>query len=255
MDTLLNKETFVVPPMPSSKVRKVLVVVPAYNEEGNIQTTIQRLRSLPLSLTILVIDDGSRDRTAQEASAACAGVISLPFNLGIGGAVQTGFQFARDKDFDIAVQVDGDDQHDVQYLAALLQPIIDDEVDMTIGSRFLPPFLGYRSSLIRRLGIHFFAQLISFLTGYKVTDPTSGFRAFNRRMIRIFADDYPHDYPEPEAIVVARRYHARVREVPVVMRKRSSGHSSIRYFYTLYYMIKVTFAVILAGLKKRKRVA
>ena len=127
-----------------------------------------------------------------------------------------------------------------------------DEADMTIGSRFLPPFLGYRSSFVRRIGIHFFASLISFLTGYQVTDPTSGFRAFNRKMIKIFAEDYSYDYPEPEAIMVARRYQARVKEVPVVMRKRSKGHSSIRYFYTLYYMIKVTFAIILTGFKKKK---
>ena len=122
---------------------------------------------------------------------------------------------------------------------------------MTIGSRFLTPYLGYRSSFVRRVGIHFFAHLISFLTGYKVTDPTSGFRAYNRKMIRIFADYYPQDFPEPEAIMVARRYGAKVQEVPVEMRKRGYGFSSIRYLRTLYYMIKVTFAILLTKLKRK----
>ena len=252
VETLLQDERSRNASDPFLKGKRVLAIVPAYNEAGNVQNTIRGLHALPFHLSILVVNDGSVDSTAQEASAAQAMVVSLPFNLGIGGAVQTGFQFAKEHGFDLAVQVDGDNQHDVEYFKALIQPILDGTADMTIGSRFLPPFTGYRSSFVRRIGIHFFAQLISFLTGCKVTDPTSGFRAYNRTMIKIFAADYPHDYPEPEAIVVARRYRARVQEIPVIMRKRSKGYSSIRYFYTLYYMIKVTCAVILAGLKQKK---
>jgi len=232
--------------------QKILIIVPAYNEEGNIQTTIDEIFLLPFSLDVLVVNDGSSDHTSLRARKTKAKVIDLPFNLGIGGAVQTGFIFARDHGYDIAVQVDGDGQHDVLYLEKLLIPVQNNDVDMTIGSRFIPPYLGYQSSVIRRIGIHFFAHLISFLTQYKITDPTSGFRAFNKKMIKIFAQYYPQDFPEPEAIVVAGRYASRVKEIPVQMRKRSSGNSSIRYLLTLYYMIKVTFAIVLGKLKKKK---
>lgn len=235
--------------------KKILVIVPAFNEEGNIKKTITDLLSLEWPLKILVVDDGSSDKTAVIAKGCAVDVVALPFNLGIGGAVQTGFQYAHQKGFDIALQVDGDGQHDSRYLEKILTPIIEKEADMTIGSRFLPPYIGYRSSLLRRLGIHFFAYLISWLTDCKVTDPTSGFRAFNRKMIELFARYYPQDFPEPEAIVVARRYGARIKEVPVEMRKRSSGSSSIRYFKTLYYMVKVTLAILLDQLKHKKQLS
>ena len=231
---------------------KILIIVPAYNETGNVARTVQEILSLSLPLTVLVVDDGSQDSTAQEAREAGALVVSLPFNIGIGGAVQTGFQYAIEKGFSVAVQVDGDGQHDVSFLGKLIEPIRKNEVDMTIGSRFLPPFTGYRSSFVRRIGIHFFAYLISFLTGYKVTDPTSGFRAFNRKVIHIFAGEYPHDFPEPESIMVARFYDKRVKEVPVQMRKREAGHSSIRYMTTLYYMLKVTSAILFNRIKQKQ---
>ena len=233
----------------SIQQKKILVIVPALNEQGNIQKVISELAALKIPLTILVVNDGSTDLTAREAKSAGAQVISLPFNLGIGGAVQTGFKFAVEKDFEVAIQVDGDAQHDPNFIEILIQPILNNEADMAIGSRFIPPYLGYRSSFIRRMGIHFFAHLISALTDYQVTDPTSGFRAFNKKMIKVFARYYPQDFPEPEAIVVAQRFRARVKEIPVQMRKRSQGHSSIRYLRTLYYMIKVTLAVLLDKLK------
>lgn len=249
--------------------KRIVVIIPAYNESGNIKKTVEAVLSLSFHLNdqsgekvksspsghlnVLVVDDGSGDETGKIARQAGALVISLPFNLGIGGAVQTGFKYARDEGFDIAIQVDGDGQHDVEYLEKLIEPILHKGVDMTIGSRFLPPHLGYRSSFIRRIGIHFFAHLISFLTQCKLTDPTSGFRAYNRRMIKAFAEDYPHDFPEPEAIVVAKRLNAKILEVPVVMHKRKTGSSSIRYLVTFYYMIKVTFAILL-NMIKRKRV-
>lgn len=230
----------------------ILAIVPAFNESGNIGNTVKELLSLPLPITVLVINDCSRDSTALEAKAAGAKVISLIYNLGIGGAVQTGFKYARSKGFELAVQVDGDGQHDVRYLEKLVEPILEGRAEMTIGSRFLPPHLGYQSSFIRRIGINFFSELISLLTHCEVTDPTSGFRAYNRNMINEFAQYYPHDFPEPEAIMVARASGARIVEVPVEMRKRVAGISSIRYLKTLYYMIKVTFAILLNKIKKKK---
>jgi glycosyltransferase involved in cell wall biosynthesis len=237
---------------PLAGTRKILIIIPAFNEGRNIKATIDEISAQRLAVTVAVINDGSKDDTSLQARNSGVHVIDLPFNLGIGGAVQTGFKFALEHDFDVAVQVDGDTQHDVSYLPAILEPVIRGEADMTIGSRFLPPYLGYRSSLVRRVGIHFFAGLISAITARKVTDPTSGFRAFNKRMIRLFAGYYPHDFPEPEAIAVAARHMARVIEIPVKMRKRSAGNSSIRYLRTLYYMIKVTFAILLDKIKTKR---
>ncbi len=168
--------------------KKILIIIPAYNESGNIERTIQEIKSLStVLLDIVVVDDGSTDKTAMEAKRVNVAVISLPFNLGIGGAVQTGFLYADKQGYDVAVQVDGDGQHDVRYLDKLLDPVLRGQVDIAIGSRFIKPFLGYRSSFVRRIGIHFFAYLISFLTRYQVTDPTSGFRAYNKKAIKIFA--------------------------------------------------------------------
>lgn len=236
--------------IPPTISKKILIIVPAYNEKDNIARTVGELNSLKLSLTVLVVDDGSGDGTGGEAARSGALVVSLPFNTGIGGAVQTGFKFALQGGFDVAVQVDGDGQHDVAYLEKLLKPVLDRESDLAIGSRFLPPYLGYRSSFIRRIGINFFARLISMLTGFKITDPTSGFRAYSPKMIKAFASYYPQDFPEPEAIMVARRLGARLIEVPVQMRKRMGGRSSIRYLKTLYYLVKVTFAILLDMVKK-----
>ncbi len=232
---------------------KILVILPAYNECRNVGQTVRELKSLDFFFEILVIDDGSKDTTAQEASAAGAAVISLPFNLGIGGAVQTGFLYALRHGYDIAVQVDGDGQHDAQYLKTILAPVLSGDADIVVGSRFVGPFLGWRSSPVRRVGIYFFAWLISGLTGFRVTDPTSGFRAFNAPVIKAFAENYPQDFPEPESIMSAKRLGFRLIEVPVQMRKRAHGHSSIRYFQTLYYMIKVTIAILLSMLKKEMK--
>jgi len=232
--------------------KKILLIIPAFNEQGNIKRTIEKILSLELPLSVLVINDGSHDSTLKEAKEEGVLAISHPFNLGIGLAVQTGFKFAHENNFDIVVRVDGDGQHDESFIEKLLEPILKDQADMVIGSRFIPPYLGYRSSFVRRIGINFFAWLISLLTKYKVTDPTSGFVSYNKRMIRIFSRYYPGDFPEPEAIVIARRYESRVSEIPVIMNKRISGNSSIRYFKTLYYMIKVTFAILLDKLKTKK---
>ena len=232
--------------------QKILIIVPAFNESGNIARTVREILALPIPSVVLVIDDGSSDSTAREAASAGALVVLLPFNLGIGGAVQTGFKFAYEHHYDIAIQVDGDGQHDVSYVPQLIEPIQLGRADMVVGSRFLDEQRGFRSSFLRRVGIHFFANLIGFLTGCEVTDPTSGFRACNKKLIKAFAGYYPQDFPEPEAIVVAKRLDARIVEVPVVMRAREAGFSSIRRFKSFYYMIKVTFAILLNMMQDRR---
>jgi len=236
--------------IPSNK--KILVIVPAFNECGNIGRTVAEIRRWAPDVDILVIDDGSRDDTVQEAQQAGGMVVSLPFNLGIGAAVQTGFQYAQRHQYDIAVQVDGDGQHDASFLEKIIEPIRRDEVDMVVGSRFLEKSGGFQSSFSRRVGINFFVHLINVLTGVKVNDPTSGFRAYNKKMIALFSEYYPHDFPEPEAIVVAQQIGARIVEISVVMRAREAGNSSIRYFKTLYYMVKVTLAILLHMIRQRR---
>lgn len=233
--------------------KKILVIVPAFNECGNIGRTVEEIRRVGLGADILVINDGSLDATAQEAGQAGGKVVSLPFNLGIGAAVQTGFQYAQQHHYDIAVQIDGDGQHDADYLGKIIGPIVYDQADMTIGSRFLEETGGFQSSFSRRLGINFFVHLINGLTGVKINDPTSGFRAYNQKMIALFADYYPHDFPEPEAVVLAQQDCARITEVAVIMRPRQVGNSSIRYFKTLYYMAKVTLAILLHMIRQRRK--
>ncbi len=224
--------------------KKILAIVPAFNECGNIGRTVREIRKAAPGVDILVIDDGSADTTAEEAREAGGMVVSLPFNLGIGAAVQTGFQYAQKHQYDIAVQIDGDGQHDPAFLEKIVGPLRLDGADMVVGSRFLEK-IGFQSSFSRRMGINFFVHLIKVLTGVKVNDPTSGFRAYNKKMIALFSEYYPHDFPEPEAIVVAQQAGARIVELPVVMRPREAGSSSIRYFKTLYYMVKVTLAILL----------
>ncbi len=236
-------------------MKKTLVIIPAFNEAGNIGRTVREVLAVVVpdtKITALVIDDGSSDNTAVLAHQAGACVVPLPFNLGIGGAVQAGYRYADEHGFDIAVQVDGDGQHDVSYLGQLLRPVIDGNVDMAIGTRFLSSQNGFRSTALRRVGIRFFTALIRLITGFTATDPTSGFRACGRRLIRLFASYYPSDFPEPEALVVARRLGARIVDVPVVMRPRIAGKSSIGRLKSPYYMLKVTTAILLHLLKKRK---
>ncbi len=229
----------------STADKKILAIVPAFNECGNIGRTVKEIRQQSKDVDILVIDDGSWDDTANEARAAGGMVVSLPFNLGIGAAVQTGFQYAQKHGYEIAVQIDGDGQHDASFLEKIVGPLRRGEADMVVGSRFLEKTGGFQSSFGRRVGINFFVHLINGLTGVKINDPTSGFRAYNQKMIVLFSGYYPQDFPEPEAIVVAQQAGARIVELPVVMRAREAGSSSIRYFKTLYYMVKVTLAICL----------
>jgi glycosyltransferase involved in cell wall biosynthesis len=226
-----------------------LAIVPAYNEAGSIQSVIREVRSVDSELEIVVVDDGSTDDTARLAHEAGARVVDLPYNLGIGGAVQTGYQYARDRGFDLAVQIDGDGQHDPSEVPALLAPILDGEADMVVGSRFTGD-PRYRSTFPRRIGIRIFARLVSLIVRQRLTDTTSGFRAVNRHGIRLFALDYPHDYPEVEATVLLFRHRLRIVEVPVRMRGRETGRSSITALRSIYYMAKVSLALFV-GLFRR----
>lgn len=234
-----------------SETPKILIIIPAFNESGSIGRLIREVQQSNPRVDLVVIDDGSQDTTGEEAKKAGALVATLPHNLGIGGAVQTGYQIALEHGYDVAVQLDGDGQHDPAYINTLIRPILDGKWDFCIGSRFLDPeFTSYRSTWLRRFGIRFFCRLLGSLTGLQLTDPTSGFRAVGKKLIRSFAFYYPIDFPEPEAIKIAEREGSRVGEVPVRMRSRQEGQSSIRYIATFYYMVKVTLAILIDLLKK-----
>ncbi len=230
------------------ELRRV-AIVPAYNEEECVAAVVDELRAFDDGLTIVVVDDGSTDSTPEVAREHGAAVLRLPYNLGIGGSVQTGFRYAHENGFDIAVRVDGDGQHDASQLGAILEPVLAGEADICVGSRYRERG-GYQSSPTRRLGIRILAAIVSLLTRQRVTDPTSGFQALNSRAIRLFAADYPHDYPEVEALVMLIRHRLRVMEVPVQMRPRAGGRSSIRAFGSVYYMIKVLLALFVGTFRR-----
>ncbi|OPY83909.1 MAG: Undecaprenyl-phosphate mannosyltransferase [Syntrophorhabdus sp. PtaU1.Bin153] len=229
--------------------RKCLVIIPAFNEEGSIEQVVENVRNhLPQS-DIVVINDGSKDRTSEKARACGARVLDLPFNLGIGGAMQTGYKYAHMKGYDVAIQVDGDGQHDPKEIKKLLKALEEQSLDMVIGSRFIERS-EYRVSKARRIGIVILSRVISVIVRYEVTDPTSGFRAVNRRVIKLFSSDYPQDYPEPEAIVFLHRHGLNIGEVPVDMSARSTGESSITWSRSMYYMVKVLLAIFVDCFKK-----
>ena len=231
---------------------KILVIIPAYNEAESITNVIAKLKQDMPRADYVVVNDCSKDSTMDKLREAEASYLNLPINLGIGGGVQTGYKYALLNDYDIAVKIDGDGQHDTQYLQAVIQPIIAGEKDIVIGSRFLKKE-GFQSSGLRRVGITFLSALIRLCSGVKIYDVTSGFRAVSREYIKIYATDYPVDYPEPEAIVMAALAGARIGEVPVIMKERQGGESSISAFKSVYYMIKVSLAVILCRITHRKR--
>jgi glycosyltransferase involved in cell wall biosynthesis len=232
---------------------KLLAIVPAYNEEAAIGSTVADNRAHAPEFDVLVVDDGSTDDTSRVAAAYGARVIQHPFNLGIGGAVQSGYQYALEYDYDVAVQVDGDGQHDARHIADLLAQLLENpELNLVTGSRFLAvDGDGYRSSVSRRVGIRLFAGVLSVVCGRRITDPTSGFRMTDRRGIELFARDYPHDYPEVEAVLMCHAHRLSSVEVPVQMRARHTGRSSIGSTQSVYYMVKVLLAVLVGLLRAR----
>ncbi len=231
---------------------KTLVIVPAFNEAQNITQVVQDLKKHIPEADIVVVNDCSTDKTKEVLKRENYNYIDLPINLGIGGGVQTGYCYALERGYDIAVQFDGDGQHDARYLKELIAPIKDGQADVVVGSRFIKKE-GFQSSAMRRLGINFLSGLIDLLCGVKVRDVTSGMRAVNRRMIEQFAADYAQDYPEPEAILAAGLAGAKIMEVPVQMRERQGGVSSINPVRSVYYMIKVSLALILSRLAQGRR--
>lgn len=229
---------------------KAIVIVPAYNEEDNIRNTLRDLEENGAGTDVLVMNDCSTDGTEAILKKTGVNYLSFPVNLGIGGGVQAGYQYARENGYDIAIQFDGDGQHEAKYLQALIDPIEAGEADIVIGSRFVE-HEGFQSSGARRLGIGILSRLIRVLCGVKVADVTSGMRAVNRRFIEEYAEHYAQDYPEPEALLYAGVRKARIKEVPVQMRERAGGKSSISSFRSIYYMIKVSLALILGRISKR----
>jgi glycosyltransferase involved in cell wall biosynthesis len=229
---------------------KILIIIPAYNEAKSIEIVIEGIRHHFSQGDILVVNDGSTDRTSEKARGSGAVVLDLPFNLGIGGAMQVGYRYAYEKGYDIAVQVDGDGQHDPKEIPKLIEVLEEKEADMTIGSRFVG-VPSYKGSVMRKVGISILAKTISIITGQKVTDPTSGFRAANRRAIQLFTRHYPQDYPEPEVLVLLSQYGLKMKEVPAALYQREFGESSITKIRSIYYMIKVLLAIFVTRVRKK----
>jgi len=231
---------------------RTLVVIPAKNEEQALVATIGDLRAHAPAADLLVVDDGSTDRTGEVARGLGAQVLPLTLNLGIGGAVQAGLRWAVVHGYDCAVQFDGDGQHLAAEIPKLLARV-EQGAELVVGSRFLDGASEFRSSAMRRVGIGWFAWLLSRITGRRITDPTSGFRATAGRALRQFAREYPLDYPEPEVLVICHRRSYKAEEVPVQMRERQGGSSSIRAFATAFYMVKVTLAILLALWREERK--
>jgi glycosyltransferase involved in cell wall biosynthesis len=231
---------------------KKLIIIPAYNESANIENTVKDIVTNAPDFDYVIINDCSTDNTLEICERNGFNVVNLPLNLGIGGAVQTGYRYAYNNSYDIAVQVDGDGQHDPAFLTKMAEVMVAEKADMLIGSRFLEKE-GFQSSRVRRMGITYFTWLIKLFTRKKITDPTSGLRMINSDIIEIFAESYPRDYPEPESVVHVIRLGKNVREIPVIMRERQGGKSSIRFFSSIYYMIKVTVAILTELMRKIDR--
>ena len=235
---------------------KVLVIIPAYNEEGNILntcTSISKVKSkLDFTLDYIVINDGSTDNTARICKENNLPMINLVHNLGIGGGVQTGYKYAFKNNYDISIQFDGDGQHDAEYIKNLVEPILSREANMTIGSRYVSELSEFKSTAMRQLGIKILSFILKITTGKKIYDMTSGFRAVDKEIIKLFAMDYPNDYPEPETNVVVIKKGYKVKEIPVKMHEREHGKSSITPLKSIYYMVKVSYAMIVRSIIERR---
>jgi len=233
------------------ELMRKLVIIPAYNEMESIVNTVKDVEEGSQGFDYIIVNDCSTDKTREILLENNLNFVDLPINLGIGGAVQTGYRYAYENGYDIAVQVDGDGQHDAAFLNSMEEILVNEKLDMVIGTRFINKE-GFQSSGLRRMGIRYFTSLIRLLTGKEITDPTSGLRMGGRRTIELFAKDYPKDYPEPESVVAILRKGMTVKEVPVLMRERSGGVSSISMKKSIYYMIKVTLAIMLECLRNRR---
>ncbi len=228
---------------------KKLVIIPAYNEGESIYNTVKEIEKAAPDFDYVIVNDCSGDDTRKICVEHGFHYIDLPINQGIGGAVQTGYLYAYENDYDVAVQVDGDGQHDPSFLEQMADILKKEQADMVIGSRFIER-KGFQSSVPRRIGIRYFTCLIRLLTGAKITDPTSGLRMIGKDVIALFARSYPRDYPEPESVVDILCKGKKVVEIPVLMRERQGGVSSIRMGKSVYYMIKVTLAILLCRISQ-----
>jgi len=230
---------------------RIAVIIPAYNEEKNLLTIINEIRNNMPQADVIVVDDGSSDGTSKVAKKAHVKLISLPFNLRIGGAVQTGIKYAVRNNYEIVVQVDADGQHDPKYLSKLIEPIVREGTDIVIGSRFLGKN-ATGTSYIRGLGIRFFSWLVKLITGEKIVDCSSGFRALSRRAAVFFSKYYPTDFPDAEALIMAHFAGLKITEVRTEFRNRKTGKSSLNFFRFLYYPIKETLAILFLVMKRRR---
>lgn len=227
---------------------KILIIIPCYNEELNILDVVKKVKEQEQEVDYLVINDCSKDNTKEILINNNIPFLDLRINLGIGGCVQTGYKYAYENKYDIAIQIDGDGQHDPQYIKNLIQPIKNGEANMVIASRFINKE-GFQSSFIRRLGINWLSFIIKILVKEKVYDVTSGYRAIDKNLIKLFKDDLAQDYPEPEAIINVYKMGYKIKEIPTKMLERQGGESSINSFKSIYYMIKVTIALLLCKIK------
>lgn len=230
---------------------KKLIIIPAYNESECIEKTIENIQKNAEDFDYIIINDCSTDNTREICEKRGFHIINLPINLGIGGAVQTGYLYGVRYGYDMAVQVDGDGQHDAAFLQKMADCLEETGADMVIGSRFIEK-QGFQSTGARRIGIRFFTWLIRLMTGKTVTDPTSGLRMVNRKVMEEFAKDYPKDYPEPETAVTVLHCGMKIEEIPVVMKERAGGVSSISMKKSVYYMVKVSMAIIIERMRRRK---
>lgn len=229
---------------------RVLVIIPAYNEEISIGGVVTEIANTLPDFDVLVINDGSLDRTSEIAKSSGAMVLDLPTNIGIGNTIQTGFLFAVQRGYSTVVRMDADGQHRPEDIKSLIKPILNGEADMVVGSRFLSSEGGFKSTFTRRLGIRFFSTLVSLIIRKRVTDPTSGFQAMNEKAIKFFTQEYPPDYPEIEALVLADKAGITVKEVPVKMLARKGGQSSINFVKSLYYVLEVVTSLIVSIFRK-----
>ncbi len=234
----------------NNKINKTLVIIPTYNEESTLRDVVCRIKNTLPESNVLVINDGSTDKTSEVAKSSGAMVLDLPYNLGIGNTIQTGFLFATQRGYDIVLRLDADGQHRPEDAKSIMEPVLNGTADMVVGSRFLLSNDGFKSTLVRRVGIKFFSTFVSLIIRKRVTDPTSGFQAMNEKAIRFFAREYPPDYPEIEALVLANKAGFIVKEVPVEMLERKGGQSSINFLNSIYYVLEVLTSIVVSIFRK-----